>query len=125
MLPVPDAAPVVETVQVVAVRPRDEAALEAPPKLTPTTDAEWLAKANEVLPYLIEIATGKIKATASQVAAAKEVVSRAYGRVAEKPSDKKPAAGVVILPALGDAAHLQVCPNCGHVLRGETDAKDA
>jgi hypothetical protein len=93
----------------------------------PAPDAsvdEWKQRADKILPKLVAIANGEIKATAAQVSAAKEIVQRAYGRVAERDSDKRPAAGILVLPALGDQRVLTVCPRCAFELSGEHPCKD-
>lgn len=116
----PAAAPVLSAAE---SGPRTEPALAVDVPSADATPDEWKRRADAIMPQLVAIAAGTVKASAAQVSAAKEIVSRAYGRVAERDTDKRPAAGILVLPALGDQRNLTVCPRCSLELSGESPCK--
>lgn len=72
---------------------------------------EWKKLAKELESTIREVAKGEIKASAAQIAIIKHVLERAYGRIGQK-DDSVAAAGVIILPALGERSEMFICPVC-------------
>ena len=77
------------------------------------TEKDWCKLARKLDDVVLGIADGTVKATAAQASTIKHIIERCEGRVVDKSSEKKPASGVVILPALGSGSHMMVCPVCG------------
>lgn len=76
------------------------------------TDDEWCRLAKELEPTIKGIADGTIVANAAQAGTVKHIMERCYGRVQERQSEKRPASGVIVLPALGGYGGLTLCPRC-------------
>ncbi len=68
---------------------------------------DWGVLAERAQPLLAKIAAGKIKASTVQIAALKLIL-----QYAPKDAGDEMALGVVVLPALGSGAEMQICPNC-------------
>ncbi len=68
---------------------------------------DWRVLAELAQPVLAKIAAGKIKASTVQIAALKMIL-----QYAPKDAGDETASGIVVLPALGSGAEMQICPNC-------------
>jgi len=77
------------------------------------TTEDWQKIAAIIAPVMQSILDGQVKATASQVSLMKDVLNRAYGRAVATQSEKKVAAGIVLLPTLNTGEFTTICPNCG------------
>lgn len=77
------------------------------------SQAEWMKLAKELEPTIKALAKGEVKASAAQTAIIKSILDRAYGRIGQKEQTVS-AAGVIILPALGERSEMFVCPNCSY-----------
>lgn len=80
-------------------------------------DAEWDALAVKLMPTYIAIARGDANVNPAQARVLQSIMDRVYGKVGQKRDVAPTEAAVVILPALGSNADLQVCPNCAARLR--------
>lgn len=79
----------------------------------PKTKDDWVKLAERIKPTIDGIADGSVKASASQSALIRHILDRAYGRVMQSQNEKRPAAGLVILPTLGERGSMDICPECG------------
>jgi len=77
------------------------------------TTEDWQKIAQVIAPVMQSILDGRTRATASQVSLMKDVLNRAYGRAVATQSEKKVAAGIVLLPTLNTGESAHVCPRCG------------
>lgn len=71
----------------------------------------WEEAADEIAPFLLQIAKGEMRANATQKSAIELIITRGQGKVVEK-QKKLVAPGIVILPTLGEKETATVCPNC-------------
>lgn len=78
----------------------------------PKTEDEWKRLAFSLRPVIDGIASGAVKATAAQTAIIKHIMDRAYGKVSKAQEDEQGPSGVVVLPTVGQAVTLQLCPLC-------------
>jgi hypothetical protein len=78
----------------------------------PKSNADWLKMAQDLGPVMNGIMLGDIKASAAQTALIKMIMDRAYGKISSVVEEKQVAAGIIILPALGERSEQMVCPNC-------------
>ena len=80
--------------------------------LVEVADADdWSVLAERAKPLLAKIASGQIKASNAQIAALKMILQHAP----KEAGDGRPL-GVVVLPALGSGADMQMCPRCRYEL---------
>jgi hypothetical protein len=82
---------------------------------------DWSVLAERARPLLAKIAAGQIKASNAQISALKMILQHAP----KEAGDGRPL-GVVVLPALGSGADMQMCPRCRYELeealqRGELE----
>lgn len=77
-----------------------------------TTD-DWQKLATELAPTFAAILSGDVKATAAQASLLKDVYNRAFGKPTATQTEKRVAAGVIILPALDTGMKMMICPKCG------------
>ena len=79
------------------------------------TTEDWQNLARELAPTFTAILSGEVKATASQASLLKDVYNRAYGKPVATQTDKRIAAGLIILPTLDTGAKMTfICPQCGY-----------
>lgn len=75
---------------------------------------DWQKLAAELSPVLAGILSGEVKASAAQASLLKDIINRAYGKPVATQSEKRVAAGVVILPTLDTGMKMKICPVCMH-----------
>lgn len=85
------------------------------------TTEDWQKIAQSIQPVIDGILTGEVKATAAQVSMVKNIMDRAYGKPMATQADKKVAAGIVILPKLGEGEKSLTCPRCTYNHLNELD----
>ena len=87
------------------------------------SDGDWESVAAQLRPLFMDIASGKVRATATQMKALNELMLRGYGRIVERQQDMVPSA-VVVLPMLSADGNATVCPKCLHELEEREDVAD-
>lgn len=76
------------------------------------SDDDWKQLAAKLAPIVEQVASGALKATAAQAAMLKAIMDRAYGRVTKSQEEARVAAGIVVLPTIGDGITSRICPLC-------------
>lgn len=89
----------------------------------PKTKDDWVKLAERLKPTIDGITDGTVKASASQSALIRHILDRAYGRVVQSQNEKRPAAGIVLLPVLGERGDSKMCPQCGYKYLPPTQVK--
>jgi hypothetical protein len=90
-----------------------EMPVDLPEKVrTAQVSGDWRGLADSLMPVIVGSADGSIKVTAAQASLLKHITDRAYGKVTKTQEDKSEAAGVVILPMMGQDANAFVCEKC-------------
>lgn len=72
----------------------------------------WPELAERIRPIMVQIAAGKIWATSQQVTMLKEIATRGEGKAGATKEVEDRITAVVVLPALGTAGEMQLCPRC-------------
>lgn len=79
------------------------------------TTEDWQKLAAELAPTFTAILSGEVKATAAQAALLKDVYNRAFGKPVATQTDKRVAAGVIVLPTLNTGSEMTfICKKCGY-----------
>ncbi len=91
--------------------PLDLTHLDLPDPDDPDAEAKWKALAKKLLPTWRAIAQGEMDVSPTQRLVLKDILDRGFGRVGTKKPEEAQL-GIVILPALRDAATMRVCPRC-------------
>jgi hypothetical protein len=88
------------------------------------TTEDWQKIAQAIAPVMQGILDGSVKATAAQASLMKDVMNRAFGKPVATQSEKRVAAGVIVLPALDTADKMLVCPVCGYNATKDMDVRE-